>query len=193
MPKNDFSRRSILIVSADQQFDAFVKKAAAGFLTIDLRKSAALARRCILEKDYDIVVINAPLPDETGEELALDIAEGGSSSVLIAVPRDIFEDLSERMIDRGILVLYTPMESGLLMKSVRFLTAVQGNMQKFQKKLDKMEEKMEELRIVSKAKVLLVEKKKMTEEESHRYIGKQAMDRGVSRKRVAEGILDELE
>ena len=68
MPKNDFSRRSILIVSADQQFDAFVKKAAAGFLTIDQRKSAALARRCILEKDYDIVVINALLPFHREEE-----------------------------------------------------------------------------------------------------------------------------
>ncbi len=193
MPKNDVSRRSILIVSADPQFDAFVKKAATGFLTIDQRKSAALARRCILEKDYDIVVINAPLPDETGEELVLDIAERSSCSVLISVPRDLFEDLSERMIDRGILVLSKPLESGLLIKSVRFLTAVQGNMKKMQKNLLNMEEKMEELRIVSKAKVLLVEKKKMTEEEAHRYIGKHAMDRGVSRKRIAEGILEELE
>ncbi|MBQ9443602.1 MAG: ANTAR domain-containing protein, partial [Lachnospiraceae bacterium] len=54
------------------------------------------------------------------------------------------------------------------------------------------EEKIEELRIVSKAKILLVEKKKMTEDEAHRYIGKQAMDRGVSRRRIAERILDDL-
>jgi response regulator NasT len=52
---------------------------------------------------------------------------------------------------------------------------------------------MEELRLVSKAKVLLVEKKKMTEDEAHRLIGKQAMDQGISRRRAAQRLLDDLE
>ena len=51
---------------------------------------------------------------------------------------------------------------------------------------------MEEIRIVSKAKILLVEKKKMTEDEAHRYIGKMAMDHGVSRKRIAEQLIEDI-
>jgi response regulator NasT len=50
---------------------------------------------------------------------------------------------------------------------------------------------MEELRLVSKAKILLVEKKQMTEDEAHRFIGKQAMNRGISRRKIAEEILDD--
>lgn len=192
MRRDDYKQRSILIVSLDQQFDAIVKKAAAGFLTIDQRKSASLARRCLLERDYDIVAIHAPIGNETGEELALDIAEKGSSSVLLSVPRDLYEKIAERMIDRGILVLPRPVENREIEMAVRFLTALLTRTEKLEKKLRTMEEKLEELRIVSKAKVLLVERKKITEEEAHRFIGKKAMDRGVSRKRVAEAILEEL-
>ena len=52
---------------------------------------------------------------------------------------------------------------------------------------------MEELRIVSRAKLLLMEKRHMTEDEAHRLIGKQAMDKGLTRRQAAEKILDELE
>ena len=55
------------------------------------------------------------------------------------------------------------------------------------------EEKLNELKIVSRAKILLVEKKGMTEDEAHRHIGKRAMDAGVSRRRIAEEITEELE
>ena len=60
-----------------------------------------------------------------------------------------------------------------------------------EKKRLSLEEKMEELRVVSKAKILLVERKHMSEDEAHRYIGKCAMNRGVSRRKIAEEILDD--
>ena len=52
-----------------------------------------------------------------------------------------------------------------------------------------MEEKMVEIRIVNRAKCLLIEQLRMTEEEAHRYIEKQAMDRCVTKRTVAENIL----
>ena len=53
------------------------------------------------------------------------------------------------------------------------------------------EEKAEEQRIIDRAKFYLIEKKQMTEDEAHRYIGKQSMDSGISRRRIAERILDD--
>ncbi|MBQ5375528.1 MAG: ANTAR domain-containing protein, partial [Lachnospiraceae bacterium] len=52
---------------------------------------------------------------------------------------------------------------------------------------------MEELKTVSRAKILLMEKKHMTEEEAHRYIGKQAMNNGVSRGNMALEIIEDLQ
>ena len=193
MSIHDISCHSILIVSASEQFDAIVKRSLKGFTTINFVKSGSLARRSVMEKEYDIIVVNSPLPDETGIDLALDTAEKSRVSILLVVPKEIYEDVLERVTDLGVLVLPKPFPKGRVDKAVRFLAAIQKKSLKLEKKVLSIEEKMEELRLVSRAKILLVEKKNMSEDEAHRYIGKAAMDNGVSRKRIAEKILEDIE
>ena len=57
----------------------------------------------------------------------------------------------------------------------------------------KAQQKAEEIQIVSRAKLLLMEKKGMSEDEAHRLINRQAMDQGLTRRLIAEKILEELE
>ncbi len=52
-----------------------------------------------------------------------------------------------------------------------------------------VEEKMHEIRTINRAKWLLIRELKMDEPEAHRYIEKQAMDRCVTRREIAEGII----
>ena len=191
MPKREEYSHSILIVSSSEQFTAIVKKSLRDFLMIDIRKSASMARRGILEQYFDIVVINAPLQDESGEQLALDIAQQCSASVLLVVPAEVYEDVLEHVTDQGILVLSKPMPRGRMDKAVRFLVAMQNRIRMLNKKMQAVEERLEELRIVDRAKFHLVEYRHMTEDEAHRYIGKRAMDNGVSRRRIAEEILED--
>ena len=193
MPKMKNALDSVLIVTASDKFSVIAKKSLVGFITIDIKKSVAPARRALLEKSYDLVLINLPLPDEPGESFALDAADHSNASVMLVVPQDICEDVLEHVTDRGIFVLPKPAPSGRLDKAIRFLIATQNRMHKLETKTLSVEEKMEEIRLVSRAKLLLVEKKNMTEDEAHRYIGKEAMDHGVSRKKIAEALLKELE
>ena len=58
-----------------------------------------------------------------------------------------------------------------------------------EKKAATLQEKMEEIRLVNHAKWVLIEQLKMTEEQAHKYIEKQAMDRCITRRSVAENIL----
>ena len=48
---------------------------------------------------------------------------------------------------------------------------------------------MEEIRIVNRAKWILIRELKLDEPEAHRYIEKQAMDRCISKRIVAEEII----
>ena len=48
---------------------------------------------------------------------------------------------------------------------------------------------MQEIRLVNRAKWILIGSLKMTEGEAHRYIEKQAMDRCVPRREIAEEII----
>ena len=191
MPRRNDIYHSILIVSAAEQFDRFIRKSFPVNSTVETARSAAVARRSILERYYDIVVINAPLPDENGENFAIDVTGICTASVLIVTPLDRFEGVLGRVTDHGIMVMPKPSPGGRIDKSVRFLLAVQNRIHKLEKKVQTLEEKMEEIRTVSKAKVLLVERRHMTEDEAHRYIGKQAMDQGISRKSAAERIMEE--
>ena len=54
---------------------------------------------------------------------------------------------------------------------------------------DSLKEKIEEIRIVNRAKCLLIEQLKMTEPEAHRYIEREAMDSRRTRREVAQAIL----
>ena len=53
-----------------------------------------------------------------------------------------------------------------------------------------VEEKMDELKVMSRAKIMLVEKG-MSEEEAHQYILREAMNRGLTKKQVAQDIIDD--
>lgn len=184
-----------MIVSGSEQFDMIARKALppGSYKTLDFKRSASAAKRQLLEKNYDIVLINAPLPDEMGHEFALDIAERYDSGILIALPPEIYGDVSDYVSGQGILTLPKVLDAAQLKRAVQFIGAVQEKIYRYEQRVMSVEEKMNEIRIVSKAKVLLVEKKHMTEENAHQYIGKMAMDHGVSRKKIAEQILEEWE
>ena len=53
----------------------------------------------------------------------------------------------------------------------------------------KLRNKMEEIRVVNRAKCVLIELEHLTEAQAHRQIEKQAMDQRMTRKEIAEEIL----
>lgn len=186
---------SILVVSGSEQFNTQFRQSLPEnlFASVEYRKNATSARHQILERWYDIVVINVPLPDENGLELAMDIAEKQRASVLIAAPSQIYEMVLDHVTDHGILAIPKPSPKSRIEKGVRFLMKVQEKLAGMQQELEQARSRLEELRIVSKAKFLLVEHRHLTEEEAHRYIGKLAMDQRISRQKAAEDIIDDFE
>ncbi len=56
-----------------------------------------------------------------------------------------------------------------------------------------MEEKITEIRLVNKAKWLLIDKLGMTEPDAHRFIEKRAMDTRTPKREVAQEIIDSFD
>lgn len=195
VPKIESRQYSILIVSSSEQFTAIIKNSLSErrFTAIVTRTGAAAARRTVFDRDFDLVVICVPLPDETGIELALDIAERSNAGVMVVVPSEIYASALERVTDSGILTVSRPTTKLVLSTAVRLLVSLQDKMQALVMKEQAAREKTEEVRIVDRAKFALMEQKHMTEDDAHRYVGKLAMDNGISRRKAAERILDDLE
>ena len=155
-------------------------------------RDAASARRLLLEQSFDIVIVNAPLPDEFGTQLALELSETSGAGVLLLVKAEQYPELSARRTPNGILTLQKPTTPQLLTQTLQLLCGTRERLRRMEQKTASFEEKMAEIRLVNRAKCLLIERKAMTEQEAHGWIEKQAMDRCVCRKNIAEQILQTI-
>ena len=186
------TRYSVLIVSSSEQFNIAAKKVLPDrrFNVIETRKSASAARRELLVREYDIILVNAPLSDGLGTEFAMDVAEKHSSGIIFTVPAEVYGSVSDHLIDYGVLTLSKPLKTSELERMIKLLIALNDRLRKAQKKIVTLNEKMDELKLVSRAKIILVGKG-MSEDEAHEYIIREAMNRGLTKKQVAENIIDE--
>lgn len=184
-------RYSVLAVSASLKFvetlRALLPEGRYGPVTV--LHDAAAARRALAENSYDLVLINTPLPDEFGTRLALDACESSSAGVLLLVKAEHCPDIEAQVSAHGVLTLAKPTSAQLFAQTLRLLCITRERLRGMEKKAVTLQEKMEEIRLVNRAKWLLIEELKMTEQEAHRYIEKRAMDRCVTRRAVAEQIL----
>ena len=181
----------VLIVSSSDKMSNFISKVIPDVVygAVEVRSSSAMARRELVSRDYDMIMINIPLADESATDLAIDISSSYSAAVVLVSPADICEDVMERVSDSGILVIPKPVNRRLISHCIRFMCAIRDKYKKAETKAQTLEEKMDEIRIVNRAKLILIETEHMSEDDAHRYIGKQAMDRGVSRGVISQEII----
>ncbi len=151
--------------------------------------NVAAARRELLGKAFDMVIVNAPLPDEFGTRLAIDAAARPGTVALLLVHSGLYEEIYAKVMPHGVFTLSKPTPAQTLQQGLDWMAAARERLRQLEKKATSVEEKMEEIRLVNRAKWLLIEHLKMTENEAHRYIEKQAMDRCVSKKEIASGII----
>lgn len=182
---------SVLLVAASDKFNATTLELlpATDYWPVVTVKSVAEARRRLLEQNYDIVIINAPLPDDFGMHLAIDVCSGSDAGVLLLVKNELYNDIYARVVEFGVMTLSKPTSVQIISQTLRILCATRERMRQASVRQATVEEKMEEIRLVNRAKWLLIECLSMTEGDAHRYIEKQAMDLRVSRREVAENII----
>lgn len=181
----------VLLVSSGEKFGEAMKThmPESEYYPIDAAKSCGEARRVLAEKKYDFVLINAPLSDDFGVRLAVDITAESDTGVLLFVRSEVYDDVLAKVTDYGVLALPKPTPQAMIRQSLKLLCATRERIARYEEKQLSFEEKMEEIRLVNRAKWRLIECLKMTEEQAHRYIEKQAMDERISKRAVAEAIM----
>lgn len=182
---------SVLVVSSSEK----MKDAFKGFFPstkysrVVYAGSIAAAKRAVLDKAYDFVIINAPLTDDFGTGFAVDVCTGSNSVCLMMVKAEVAEKINYRLTPYGVFTISKPLSAANMEQSLRWLASARERLAGMEKKADSIEAKMKEIRVINRAKWLLIENLNMTESQAHRYIEKQAMDRCIPKMTVAEEIL----
>ena len=157
--------------------------------TVKLCQSSAAARRYVVPAEPGVAVISAPLSDESGLELAMTLAHQTIAGVLLLVKADLADTVASRVEEYGVQVLSKPVAKPLFDQALRFSMATRRRMLALQEENQRLEKKLAELRLVDRAKCVLIQYLGMTEEQAHRQIEKQAMDTRQTKAAIARAIL----
>jgi response regulator NasT len=166
---------------------------AASIKQIAFLPSCGEARRLLSELDFDLVIVNAPLPDESGEDISRYIASKGVSQVILAVKNEFFDEVSAVCENDGVLTIAKPVNKTLLWSALTLAKSAQSRIRRIQSENAGIKQKVEDVRIIARAKWILISCMNMSEQEAHRFIEKQAMDLRTAKRTIAEGILKTYE
>lgn len=164
-----------------------------GYTSLTSAASGSEARRLMQSMEYALIIINAPLTDEFGHELSITMAENTSAGIILLCKADIADDMADKVGDYGVCVIPRPMNRTMLYQSLRLVEATRSRMLRLKRENSKLMVKIDEIRLINRAKCALMQYLKFTEPEAHRYIEKQAMDTRATRKEVALRILSMYE
>ena len=186
--------RVLLVTGAKEKPEELIRffvRAGCGEVTI--AENGGQARRRFAENDFDLVFIDAPLSDESGQDLAVAATEQTLAGVLLAVRAEFAEEIGARTENFGVLTLAKPLNRNLLYACLKLAGATRARLLGLRRENLRLKSKIEEIRLVDRAKCVLIERLGMTESQAHRTIEKHAMDLRISRGEVAQGILKTYE
>lgn len=169
--------RLLAVDCCDELVDAIKSRALGGCISAVLRASASQDIPAIVAAQKpDAVVISG------GASAAVDAAERTSAAILLltddaALPR--------RCIRAGVMTAH-PDELAAVLPS---LLATAERLRTLRDKTSSLQQRLDDSRIVARAKLLLISRLGMSEGDAHRYIEKTAMDSCLPRRDVAEGII----
>ena len=185
------STYSVLLVSASEKMNAAVSSLlpVTDYWPVTVAASVNEARRKLLENTYDIVIINSPLPDNAGIRFSMDACGSSDAGVLLLVKSEIYEDTYYKVLPYGVVTLSKPTTAQMVSHNLRVLCAMRERLRQVKAKQTTVEEKIEEIRLVNRAKWLLIQCLNMTEPDAHRYISEKAMEQRLSKREIAENII----
>lgn len=185
---------SVLLVSNLEKLNASMTKLLPGseFGPVTVVGSVGAARRRLLEQEFDLIVINAPLPDELGLQLALDLCVQTQAGVMLTVRQERYEDLYDQAMSGGVVLLPRPTSVGVVSQHFSTLCSIRERLRLRAQQEQTMEEKMQEIRLVNRAKWLLIQKG-LSEEEAHRQLTQMAMNQRCTKAEAARRLIKQGE
>ena len=182
---------SVLVVSASERFSETLD----GLLPKNLYSpvvavsSVSAGEQAAAQRPFDLILINSPLPDDTGLRFAMDCCGRGGTVAVLFAAADQYDQVCARVSGRGVYVLPKPTPRGSMVRALSWMVTTRERLRGLEKRIQPIEEKMEEIRLVNRAKWVLISELKMSEPDAHLYISRRAMDLCVSKREVAEEII----
>ena len=190
-----FEQKEVFVISSNENFHRYVRENLpdGDFTVSGDAFSCTEARQKMMGNRCAVVLINIPLADECGTELAGDLAENTAASVIAVVKNEQEAEFRQSLEPTGIFVLGRPFPHSSFHQALYDAASTYARMQIISQENQRLQIKLIDLRIVNRAKYALIQYLGMTEEQAHKYIERMAMDQRISKRKAAENILKTYE
>ena len=154
-----------LIVSAGNNANEYLARhiGELGYTRPTIVASGGEARRRMDTNDFEVVIINTPLPDEFGHELGTDAVQKTDAGVILLAKTGTAEQIADKLQDFGVLVLAKPFTGAQFRQAVQIAASSYKRLAVLRTENAKLLDKIAQLRLVDRAKCYLIEKKGYTE------------------------------
>ena len=138
---------------------------------------------------FDVIVISTPLEDEFGLDLAAELHGKTSAALVVITKGELAEAVQSKIKFTGAFVIGRPCNKAALLQAIRFADIAGENLKRLTEEKNRLEQQLEDMKIINRAKLCLMQYLNLTEEQAHRHLQKQAMDLRKTQKQAAEDIL----
>ena len=128
--------------------------------------------------------------DEFGSRLCMDASLSSGTVAAMFAATEVYDEIAQKVTPHGVFVIKKPASQQTVIQSLSLLISARERLRSVEKKAGKAENKLEEIRVVNKAKWYLIDNEDMSENDAHKYIEKAAMDSGITKMQAAQMIIE---
>jgi len=189
------SSSEIIIATGNKEAGNKIKQVLTdnGFAVTGICISGNEAIRKVRTLKPALMLVNYELTDTTGFEVAKIIAGNNLCAVILLADDAQKGYVESRARDLDIVCLNRPVSRAVLLNSVELIIKSRIKIERLEAELNDMKISLETRKLVDKAKGLLMEKSRLSEQEAYRRIQKQSMDTGMSMREVSRIIIDMMD
>lgn len=142
---------------------------------------------------YSAALISLPLSDENGITLIEELHARFDTPLGVLVKPDINEMQLKKLAAANAYILKKPVSRSNYILAADLLTSFSDNNADMKEKIKALERKNSEIKLMSRAKLLMMQAKGLSEDDAHKHILHRAMNRQMSIDAVCREIIKELQ
>ena len=183
-----------IIAAASEDIKASLSSmcAEAGISDITVTDGGSL-RELFAEHSYDIALLVLPFEDRFGADTAAFLGKSYDTQTIAFVPSKHYDDVCSRLAKSGILILPKSSPRTQIINALRNAVHTKEKLDGLRDEKRTLTEMVNEMKLVNRAKCVLIEYLRISEKEAHRQMQKRAMDQRITLSEVAADILKTYE
>lgn len=147
-------------------------------------------RPLLATKSFQIILVDLPFTKDKHElSFCLSLREASNAFVMVLVKKEQYHSVKERIQKFGIFTIAKPILADVFMQSLDMAIAFSYRQIEAEKRNNILLDKIKEIKLVDRAKCLLIETHNMSEQEAHKYIEQKAMNTRMTRNEIASMII----